>query len=195
MTPPKRADPRGHSMSKPLIFVILLCAAAVAAGLFGALHNQLSYSVGPDYFHGFKFAQFGINPERHNRLGAALVGWRASWWMGPLVGLPAFALGLAMLGNPRRYLAAGIGAIAAVLVITLFCAMAGLAVGLTLGGAGFVADMPVPEGVADRTGFVRAGLMHDASYIGGAIGALVALYLMVAARRTERTQKQKGREA
>jgi hypothetical protein len=64
-------------VSSPIIKVLLLpvlyALALVVAGCYGALHNQISYTVAPTYFHGHKFVQFGIPPEYHNRIGAALV--------------------------------------------------------------------------------------------------------------------------
>ncbi|MFZ5963447.1 hypothetical protein ACOXXX_10885 [Thalassococcus sp. BH17M4-6] len=173
-------------MGKGSFFALLLVSAAVAAGLFGALHNQLSYSVGASYFHDFKFAQFGVPGDLHNRLGAALVGWRASWWVGLLVGLPAFLLGLFLMARPQAYLAAGLGAIFAVVMLTLLASGTGLFIGMTLADAAMLQDIPIPDGVTDRAGFVRAGLMHDASYIGGALGLILALVIVWRAARAER---------
>jgi len=39
----------------------------------------------------------------------------------------------------------------------------------------------IPESVQDRVAFLRAGYMHNASYLGGAIGLLTAL--VIQARR------------
>jgi len=47
----------------------------------GALHNQVSYTVRPDYFYAFKFHHLPFRPLQ-NRSGASIVGWHASWWMG-----------------------------------------------------------------------------------------------------------------
>ncbi len=111
-------------------FFLLVALAALSAAIFGALHNQLSYSVGPDYFLSFKFPQFGIPEGTSPRFGAAQVGVLASWWMGVLVGLPAFLFGLFTVPNARSYLAAGIGAIGLVLLLATFAALAGLVGGI-----------------------------------------------------------------
>jgi hypothetical protein len=105
-----------------------------AAAVFGALHNQLSYSVGPTYFTALKFDQFAIPPDTAPRLGAALVGIQASWWMGPLIALPAFLLGFATVPRTETYLAAGIGAIGLVIVLATLAALMGL-VGWHRGGS------------------------------------------------------------
>ncbi len=171
-------------MSKPVVFLVLVALAILAAGLFGALHNQLSYSVGASYFHDLKFAQFGISETMQNRLGAASVGWQASWWMGLVVGTPAFALGLVAIRHPTRYLLAGMSAMAAVVCVVLLFAMGGLVLGMI--APGFAHQLPLPDGVTDTESFLRAALMHEAAYYGGFAGILVALWAVWQGRRAER---------
>ncbi len=172
-------------LGKVLVFFLLLLGACGAAALFGALHNQVSYTVGSAYFTGIKFPQFGISESIPARLGAAWVGVQASWWMGFFVGLPAFLLGLFTVPQPRTYFAAGLGAVLLVLVFSTLAALAGLV-------GGIVADqtrvmdsyLTIPAGL-DRSEFLRAAFMHDASYLGGALGALIALLPMRRARRID----------
>jgi hypothetical protein len=163
-------------------FFLLVALAAFSASIFGALHNQLSYSVGPDYFLSFKFPQFGIPEGTSPRFGAAQVGVLASWWMGAIVGLPAFLFGLFTVPNARSYLAAGIGAIGLVLVLATFAALAGLVGGILAEATGILDGYLTPPAGIDRADFLRAGFMHDASYIGGALGALLAFWPMRRAR-------------
>lgn len=163
-------------------FFLLIALAACAAAIFGALHNQLSYTVGPDYFHSLKFPQFAIPPVMSPRLGAAWVGVQASWWMGAAVALPAFAYGLLSVPNAQSYLAAGIGAIGLVIMLATMAAFAGLIGGLIADATGLLdASLTPPEGV-DRSDFLRAGVMHEAAYIAGALGALVAFWPIRRAR-------------
>jgi hypothetical protein len=105
-------------MAKIALFPVLLAAGCVIAGLYGALHDQVSYTVSPDYFHAFKFRQFAIPAELHNRLGAALVGWYATWWMGLFIGVPVLVVGLIM-PDGRTYLTRSLIAFAVVAVTAL----------------------------------------------------------------------------
>ncbi|MBV2359104.1 hypothetical protein KUH32_04890 [Thalassococcus sp. CAU 1522] len=178
-------------MSKPVVFILLLGLAAIAAGLFGALHNQLSYSVGASYFFDLKFDQFGIAEDARNRLGAALVGWRASWWMGMLLGLPVFLLGLLLIRKPGHLLAAGIGAMGVVLFAALLCAMGGLLLGML--APSLAAGIALPQGLSDPEGFLRAALMHEGAYLGGLIGLVAALWTIWRAARTERHWREARR--
>ncbi|MEH3023519.1 MAG: hypothetical protein PGN19_12385 [Pseudomonas oryzihabitans] len=137
------------------------------AALYGALHDQVSYSLGPDYFTCLKFPQFGLlDSDAAPRWRAARVGLQA----GAVAGLP---LGLALLwlarGRPAgdRYLWRGS---AAVLLGALGCALLGLGLGwfaLELGSV-----LRVPACVQDRRGFLLAAWMHDGSYLGALLGLL-----------------------
>ena len=55
-------------MLNSLDFHVLLAAGCLNAGVYGALHNQISFTVSPDYFFAFKFRQFGIPEEFRDRL-------------------------------------------------------------------------------------------------------------------------------
>lgn len=150
----------------------------VAAGLFGALHNQLSFSVGSSYFYDVKFTQFGINPDIPPRLGAAQVGWMASWWMGLFMALPAMLIGLMRAPGPRRYFRLGLELIGLAMCITLLGSFCGLSLAYITDLNALVARLPNLDAFSDPVGFARAGLMHEGTYIGGAVGGLTAAILM-----------------
>jgi hypothetical protein len=177
------------------VLVLLLALAALAAALFGALHNQLSYTVGPSYFEALKFPQFGIDPGTSPRFGAAQVGILASWWMGPLVALPAFLYGFLTVPRTESYLAAGIGAIGLVLVLATLAALLGLVGGIVADTTGILDPyIAIPEGLV-RSDFLRAGFMHDASYAAGALGLLVSFWPMRRAKMIDHARHGAGRPA
>lgn len=176
------------------LFLLLVTIAALVAGVFGMLHNQLSYSVGPTYFTGLKFAQFGISEGTGARWGAAQVGFLASWWMGAMVGLPAFLIGLFIVPSRRSYFAAGLGGIGLVVVFATFTALAGLIGGLVADQTGLIDSyLAFPDGPT-RSDFLRAGFMHDASYLGGALGALLAIWPMTRARKIDNLRDRQARD-
>lgn len=169
-------------MARVAVFILLCFCAMFAAALFGALHNQISFSIGPSYFFDVKFAQFSIDPLLRNRIGASVVGILASWWMGPLMGIPAFLLGLFTQKGRRRYFYAGLKALVVAVAITGISAFVGLAFGHIADINTLVGYLPMLDAFSDPEGFVRAAIMHDASYIGGVIGAIGAFYVMWRAR-------------
>jgi hypothetical protein len=156
---------------RPLIVVLLAIGVCAA---FGALHNQVSYTVSPDYFHAFKFYQFDVAEPLRNRLGASLVGVGASWWMGVPLGL---ILGLPTLLQPTRsgFVRATSLSIVTMLAVTIATGAFGLALGSTVVDA--PARLEIYDGVPvqDPAAFWRAGSMHNFSYLGAAIGLVPAL--------------------
>lgn len=89
--------------TKLRIIFLYMVLAMLAAGLFGAIHYQISYTVSPEYFTRFKFPMFHLpDPNIPERLRAAEVGVLASWWMGVPLGLLAgrgVQVPVGMLGN------------------------------------------------------------------------------------------------
>jgi hypothetical protein len=172
-------DERRCMMMKIVLFPVLLAAGCLVAGMYGALHNQISYTVSPDYFHAFEFEQFNIPAALHGRMGASLVGWYASWWMGLLIGVPVLIVGL-MLPDWKAYLSRCLAAFGVVAGTAMVVGLAALALAsLTISGDS-LSIFWFPAGVNDKVAFARAGTMHDFSYLGGFIGILTgSLYLVV----------------
>lgn len=168
-------------LRKSAIFGGLTALACLAAALFGAIHNQISLTFGPDYFHTIKFVQFGLGEALPDRVGAALVGVLASWWMGLIIGPPAFLFGLALIRAPGRFFNAGLRAIGAVFGATMLAAFIGAGIGFLRVSQGIDPGFYVPPG-ANPADIVRAGSMHNASYTGGAIGLVLALGMVWRAR-------------
>ena len=156
-------------MGKILVFPVLLAAGCLISGLYGAVHNQISYTVSPEYFHAYKFVQFDIPADLHNRVGASLVGWRASWRMGMCIGLPLLAVGL-LFEDWKSYLAQSLGAFGVVAGTTLVTGLGALAYASCTMNAANLPNYPIPERVVDRVAFARVGTMHNFSYLGGMLG-------------------------
>jgi hypothetical protein len=157
------------------VFRIAL-ACTVLAGVYGAVHDQISYTISPEYFtrmkfHQFRYANFGW-PQR---VFAAEVGFLATWWVGLIGGWILARLGLAELAEARKGTA----------VLTAFAMAAGMAVLTGAVGAGFgvVAARSDLAGwkevqdaleLLDLPAFVIVAYLHAASYIGGLLGLVCA---------------------
>lgn len=183
-------------MEKPLLWLLFVLATCVIAGVYGAAHNQISYGVSPEYFLAFKFRQFGISAPFQNRLGAAIVGWEASWWMGAIVGMPLATLALVA---PGRSAAGGSGVRGYVSVFVIAGAVAvgtTFAVGLASLGYACVSltaataqNLWTPPGVNDPLAFWRAGTMHNFSYLGGLLSILTGCASIVIHTVRARTRR------
>lgn len=172
-----------------LTFLTLLLLACLAGAVFGALHDQVSYTVGPEYFTVLKFQQFLIDPGLPTRLGVALVGVAASWWMGLIIGVPVFGLGL-LIPDRRTFWRAGLQAIALAMVTTAIASAAGLALGYLTVTPERAAIWREIFPLTDPVRFGRVALMHNASYLGGGLGLIIAVVFMVLkVRRARRSPK------
>jgi hypothetical protein len=170
-------------MVRIALMPVLVLIACLFAGCYGALHDQISYAVSPDYFHAFKFIQFDIPPSIHNRVGASLVGWYASWWMGFLIGVPVSVVGLCM-PDWKTYLTKSLIAFGVVAGTALSIGLGTLVHAFMSIDSNSLPPYWIPPGVVDRVAFARTGTMHNFSYIGGFIGILTgSAYLMLARLR------------
>jgi hypothetical protein len=153
-------------------------AGALVAGLYGVVHDQITYSISSEYFTRLKFLQFqyadfGLSP----RFFVAEIGFLATWWVGFIAGwflarvaVPAFPLAEARSRILRGF------------VIILACGLLGSLLGL---GLGFVRapdadfsgwqEYASQRGIVDLQSFVRVAYIHNASYLGGLIGLIIAL--------------------
>jgi len=155
-----------------ICWTIVIC---VIAGLFGALHNQVSYTVSADYFHAFKFSQFQIPESFQNRWGAAWVGVMATWWIGLIVG-PSLVITSYRVSRQGAAASIMLSGILTTLLATALFSLAGLVIASVWLTPANLQDWWVPPVVQDRIAFLRAGAMHDASYLGGAIGTLLGCW-------------------
>jgi hypothetical protein len=159
-------------MVKLALIPVLLVIACLFAGLYGALHNQISYTVAPEYFTQFKFHQFQISAGTPHRLGAALVGFYAAWWMGIVIGIILIPLGLLIRGE-ANYFWGMIRVFGVVTSTTLLVGLTALSFAFVMvdrNNAGQISRYG--HEIADDVAFLRAGTMHNFSYLGGLAGII-----------------------
>ncbi len=157
-----------RSVSVPVLLVI----ACTLSGIYGMVHNQVSYSVSSEYFTVFKFHQFRISPDLPPRVGAAIVGWEASWWMGLVIGLFLIPCGLLLRGD-REFFLGMLHVFGVVVLTTASFSLLGLLFGyLFVTGNPNDAYMYYGRPLTDPVAFMRAGTMHNCSYLGGVVGIL-----------------------
>jgi hypothetical protein len=172
-------------------FILLFILAMQIAGLFGAFHDQISCTVSPEYFTKFKYRQFALPDEWPLRPAAALIGYLASWWMGiPIGGI----LATVALSAPTKALMfrETLRAYVTVVTVSLVVGLCGLLLSSLL-IPGNSALFYVPEDVTNRGAFLHAGAMHDATYLGGGIGLVIAWITLVRRLRAARRISEKTR--
>ncbi|NEO87788.1 MAG: hypothetical protein F6J87_26550 [Spirulina sp. SIO3F2] len=159
-------------MTKLAFVPILLLIACLFAGIYGAVHNQISYTVAPEYFTQFKFHQFHIAESTPDRIGAAIVGWNAAWWMGLVVGSILIPVGFLIRGNDNYFW--GMIKVFGIVVITaLVIGLTALAIAFLVINTDTIGEISrYGNEVSDVVAFARAGTMHNFSYLGGLIGII-----------------------
>ena len=154
-----------------LVVMVMVVGAGLGSG-YGALHDQLSYALSPDYFTRFKFIQFELPwAYQSPRLGAAWVGVLASWWLGALTGM-VFGCMAILYATPYRMLLRIGGAMLLVLLTMGLFLLLGLAHGYwRVDEANALSYQTwLWSGVSDPVAFVRVGILHIYSYLGALTG-------------------------
>jgi len=174
-----------NKIKKIGIYLIMFIPAAIIAGIYGAIHDQISYSFSPEYFTHFKFIQFGMPwAQETPRLAAALVGALATWWMGVLVFATLGLFGF-MFSPPKRMALVLLKSFAVVIIVALLTGLVGLVYGYIQVNESSIASYMkwVKPDVTDPIQFVRVSFMHNASYIGGLTGLISGIWYLFRCRK------------
>ena len=172
----------------------------VLAGLYGVLHDQITYSISPEYFTNLKFDQFHwADLGLPQRIFVGEIGFLATWWVGffaawflARITVPALPPEVAF-----RYALRGFA-------IVFAFGFAGGVVGYVLGlirltNSDYSSwdDFRLCYDLTDVPSFVRVAYIHNAGYLGGLIGAIIAiLYVRRVKNRYQARLNQSGiREA
>ncbi len=156
----------------------MILMSCIFAGVYGILHDQVTYTISPEYFTKFKYIQFRFEPEWFggHRPTVAVVGFLATWWVGLIIG---FVLGIYSLfikinrERMRHFLRA--------VLITL-------AVAIIFGFVGFLyaklflmraePNWIFPPDLLDKRAFITVGSIHNFSYLGGLLGLVAGIIFL-----------------
>lgn len=178
-------------------FLIVMFVCPFAASLFGILHDQITYSISPEYYTHFKFLQFEFTYSHSTavskpRVLVALIGIMATIGFGLLTGLIVGSFGFWMKKRSPS-LRIKLQSLMVVLKITLITSLIGFGIGqLVISGIfiDFIISIPALIGgqggspelteaahqVKDIKSFFLVGLIHTFSYIGGFAGIAYACF-------------------
>ena len=153
---------------------------AVLGGTYGILHDQVSFTISPEYFTKFKYNQFDYADfGLPDRIFVAEIGALATWWVGFFC---VWFLARRLLPHQPRPLAYR-QIILGFALVGVFAVGAGL-VGLLYG---IWVDLPTEAphwahafrtlDIRQPENFIRVAYLHNASYLGGIVGLLTALFI------------------
>ncbi len=166
--------------------------APLIGGLYGIIHDQITYTISPEYYTKFKFYQFGLidfeteaifsNP----RFEVSIVGFMATWWFGLLIGFILGLVGLIYKDHKQMFQVT----IKALLITVIVAFLTGL-IGLVYGKF-YLYDTGVnwwlPDNLIDTENFIAVGSMHNFSYLGGLFGLIVGIIYSVKQKKKNTLQ-------
>ena len=167
------------SMKKAQIIIVVILLASVLAGIFGALNNQITYFLSPEFytkslFPQFGFVEYGLNTPK---ITAAIIGVWSTWWVGLLIGT---VISFTSLIHSTSFLM--IRAIRKSFLIIISSAVVfgflGYLFGVislndTLINFGF-------KGTQEQLkSFITVGYIHDFEYLGGLISLIIAVIFQI----------------
>lgn len=180
-------------MNKFIALILIFIIAPILGGIYGVLHDQITYTFSNEYYSKFKFIQFGLenwgmgenigtetNPEiklENPRIGASIIGILATWWVGIIIGIVLGFIGLIHKNGKIMFKTT----IKAFLLTTGIALLTGIT-GLGYGKLFLIKNRPnwnLPENLIDFDSFIMVGSMHNFSYLGGLIGLIIGIIYSV----------------
>lgn len=148
---------------------LLALAGALIAGGFGIVHDQITYTISPEYFTRMKFDQFrAADFGLPARIFVAEIGFLATWWVGLIAAWFLARIALPKFESPGKRV---MMAMAVIVGITILLGVAGYFLGPVLfGNRPGWRDALESMGVTDTTAFHRVAAIHLGSYAGAFLG-------------------------
>lgn len=153
-------------------------AGGLIAGLYGVVHDQITYTISPEYFtklkfHQFRYADFGFG----NRVFVSTIGFLATWWVGFIA---AWFLARRLIPDQPREIAYRQirRGILSILAVGFLFGMLAYWYGLWRGPAADYSswDWAIQQfRISETWQFVRVAYIHNAGYLGGLVGLIVCL--------------------
>ena len=161
--------------------------SAILAGLYGIIHDQVTYSISAEYFARFKFEQFALEPAWFggHRQTVAVIGFLASWWTGIIIGI---VLGLtALIYKDHQTMRKAIRkSILLTFCVAVFTSFIGYFYGRAHSAKSDLSSW-IPNDVVDKQSFYVVGSIHNFSYLGGLLGLIGGIIWLVRKNNSHHT--------
>lgn len=163
---------------------MLTLAGTLIAGCFGIVHDQVTYTISPEYFTRMKFDQFkSWDFGFPRRVFVAEIGFLATWWVG-LIG--AWFLGRLAVWKFHHPSRAVLRALAFVMLVAMISGISGFLLGdrIARSVAGWEESLASIK-VEDVVAFNRVAGIHTGSYLGALVGWILAMAWFAMAGKTK----------
>jgi hypothetical protein len=173
----------------PLILVLALLGALMA-GIYGIIHDQITYSISEEYFTKFKFYQFSYTDFGYSpRIRVIEIGFLATWWVGLIAGwfLARYAIQHFSAKLTIKYVLQGF---AMILICAFLFGLFGFLFGFYwLHGKHLDSwhDWEADWGVIDLRSFAIVGYVHNSGYLGALVGLIGGMIYLRRLRNSPKT--------
>lgn len=150
----------------------------LVASIFGAIHNQVSYSISSEFFQNYLFGKFGINEWgiSSDITKASIVGIIGTYWVGAILGI-IYSIIYLFLNVENKFqiiiksifiniLVSIIGSLFAFLIAYFF---------ISPEKSGVFMDF----GTMYPKKYIEAAYMHTGSYYGGVLGLFLGITFLL----------------
>lgn len=167
-----------------LTLLALVFVASFIGGIYGALYDQLTYTISPEFFTKFRFGLFDLDPDMNERVAAAWIGLMNTWKTGAVLG-GVLALTSLINADPKRMFRYTMQAF----LITLLIAFITGLIGWMVGPNGNQAYEDLALNIIDKEAFQTVENMNNFSYAGGVIGMFVGVFYQLYCHKRYKSQQ------
>ena len=184
--------PRFPICRLPIMLRIAVYGAVISGG-YGIVHDQISYSISPEYFTKMKFRQFAwANLGWPPRVFASEVGFLGTWWVGLFAGWFIARAGVEEIPAVSRRKCI-IRSFAIVFIFTVLSGAVGCVLGIVVTHVSALdtwRDAQWALDLEDLRSFVIVAYLHAAGYLGSLVGLVLAIWYV---RNVIRRSRSDGR--
>jgi hypothetical protein len=155
--------------------------ATIISGLYGALYDQITYSVSSEFFTKMRFPQPYIEGSLNERWEVAKIGFKNTWTVGLALGFfLSLTGGLLHADNKKMF------------YTSIKCFFLAMFVAFFFGMLAFLfcetpVDITIENNVVDKAAFNKVTCMNNYSYVGGVIGMFLGIgWQVLNTRRKEK---------
>ncbi len=169
--------------------LVVTLSGALFGGLYGVLHDQVTFRISEEYFTQNKFDQFHYaRPANGSELNfVSRIGFLATWWMGLFTAWALSRVSVARAGCVAPFSQVR-NAFTIVFAISALVGCCGWLWGQWRKQTGYAAgwiEWMESLGVRNEADFMTVGYIHNASYLGGLLGIVFGiLYLIRQGKRS-----------
>ncbi|TAH25129.1 MAG: hypothetical protein EAZ07_08175 [Cytophagales bacterium] len=163
-----------------LTLLLLVGIGTAISVLFGVVHDQITYTLSPEFYNQVRFPQLGINSSE-GRLGAGLVAFFSSWKIGFIISLVLSFTGLIHANNPKIIKFTFESFIIVMITTSVFTAF-GLVFNFLFGNS----LSSTTSNNFTNPQFLIIQNIHNYTYLGSVIGMMIGIYWQFYRRKKQK---------